>query len=141
MVDISTQIEKLRNAIYGEEVRGTLIDLAEDFNNRIGDGLIFIAEYGVTTHAEIMEAVNKGQAVLALRNKVPHVLCQTPNSSGGSANFVRLSSAGYQVVVISCSKSNAWTSSNITLATQSWVTSKINTSIESAITTAIEGSY
>lgn len=141
MVDISSYIEKLANAVYGEEVRGALIELAENFNNRIGDGLIFVAQYNTTTHAEILEAVNKGKIVLAIRSNLPYLLCQAPTVGGTKATFARLSSNGYQAAIISCTISNTWSASTSTLATQSWVTSKVNSAIESAITAAIEGSY
>lgn len=141
MVDISSYIEKLENAVYGEEVRGALVDLAVNFNNRIGDGLIFVAEYGVTTHAEILEAVNKGKIILGFRAKLPYLLCQAPTTGGTKATFARLSSNGYQIASMSCSNTNTWSASTTTLATQSWVTTKVNTSIDDAITAVIEGSY
>ena len=141
MVDISSYIEKLENAVYGEEVRGALVDLAVNFNNRIGDGLVFVAEYGVTTHAEIVEATNSGKIVIAIRNKLLYLLCQAPSSGGTKAAFSRVTSGGYQTTVISCSSSNTWSSSTTTLATQSWVTNKVNNAINDAITAAIEGSY
>ena len=141
MVDISSSIEKLKRAVYGEEVRGALVDLAEDFNNRIGDGLIFVAEYGVTTHAEILAAVTEGKLVFAVRSRLLYVLCQTPTASGTRASFCRVTSTGYQVSFISCTSTNAWSSSITTLATQAWVNTKVSTAIDGAITAAIEGSY
>lgn len=141
MADISSYIEKLENAVYGEEVRGALVGLAENFNVRIGDGLFFVAEYGVTSHAEILEAVNSGKLVVAIRNRLLYFLCQIPTDSGGSAAFNRISNNGYQFIIIYCSPANRWSSSTSSLATQSWATTKINTAVSNAITAAIEGSY
>lgn len=141
MVDISGSIEKLKHAVYGEEVRGTLVDLARDFNERIGDGLIFVAEYGVTTHAEILAAVTKGKLIFAIRSNLLYMLCQAPTASGTRASFCRVTSIGYQAAFVSCTSTNAWSSSTTTLATQGWVNTKISTAIDSAITAAIERSY
>ena len=140
MVDISTYIDTLENAIYGKEVRGALIALAEGFNDRIGDG-IFVAVYGTTTHSEILEAVTAGKIVYAMRSNLPYILAQVPTSSGTRATFARVSNNGYQISLIFCSSADSWSTSTYTLATQAWVTTKINTAIDNAITAAIEGSY
>ena len=140
MVDISNYIETLKNAIYGEEVRGALIALAEGFNDRISDG-IFVADYGTTTHAELLAAVAAGKIVYAVRGDLPYILVQVPTPGGTRAAFARVANNGYQIAMIFCSSANVWSNSAYTLATQAWVTSRINAAIDNAITAAIEGSY
>lgn len=46
MADISKEIQDFREAVYGEEVRGSMISLAEKLNAEVEDGTGKVTEYG-----------------------------------------------------------------------------------------------
>lgn len=61
MADISTEIANFQNAVYGEEVRGSMISLAEKLNDVCEDN-----ETTVNTHnSEIATAISNAQAATA----------------------------------------------------------------------------
>lgn len=139
MADISTYIDTLENAIYGEEVRGALIALAEGFHERVGDG-IYIANYDETSYEELLAAFKAGKMILAKRNHVYFTMMITPAHNTGRVSFVGFTNSS-SVLILTCTQNSVWSYSATPMATQSWVTSKINTAIDSAVTAAIEGSY
>lgn len=139
MADISSDITALKEAIYGKEVRGALVSLAEGFNDRIGGGL-YIAVYGKTSYEDILAAYNAGKMVLAERNGICFKMTISPAQNAGRVSFTGVVSSS-TIQTVNCSYASAWSYSYAVLATQSWVNSKIDAAIGSAITAAIEGSY
>lgn len=77
MADISTYIEKLQNAVYGEEVRGAIIDALNAINNDKG---------GITTYAAVDTSNNIKVTADGVTPKVGDIIavCLTnPSNDGG----------------------------------------------------------
>lgn len=76
MADISTYIEKLQNAVYGEEVRGAIIDALNAINNDKG---------GITTYAAVDTSNNIKITAEGVTPKVGDVIAARMTNPGNEA--------------------------------------------------------
>lgn len=105
MADISTYIEKLQNAVYGEEVRGAIIDALNAINNDKG---------GITTYTAVDTSNNIKVTAEGVTPKVGDIIAArmtNPSNDGGVQPGATLTFNG-DTMPIKC-MDGAWTSKPI----------------------------
>ena len=81
MANIQPEINDFRNAVYGEEVRNSMISLAEKLNTEVEQGTSDIAQHNV----DITDAITQSNTASAFA----HTAAATANTAANAANTAR----------------------------------------------------
>jgi len=77
---------------------------------------IFVAEYGVTTTAEVYAAKTAGKQIFANKNGIYYPLVGGGNTSTGASAYALVDGSGYVINILRLANPSTWTSSSMTLA-------------------------